>query len=241
MRARSSSTSSASSSVPTSRGRRRPREALQLDAAVPHQKVSGRQLARALEDRERSRNGVEGKEPFERVQVDLPARQRTQLRRERDLVCVRAVVERLDPVAVSREHEPPLARVPERDREHPPQPLGEAQPPLLVRVHQHLGVAVRAKAMTRAHELVRELLVVVDLAVLHDDDAPVLVRDRLVAGVEVDDREPPRRQPDGAVDERAVGVRAAMHERLAHRREPLGIRCAAGRRDTADAAHARLL
>ena len=32
---------------------------------------------------------------------------------------------------------------------------------------------------------------------------------------------------DGAVDEHAVGVRPAVHERRAHRREPLGIRCAA--------------
>ena len=220
--------------------RRRPREAAQLDAAVPHEHVTRRQLARAREDRERRRHGVEREEPFERVEVDVTARQRAQLRRELEAVVLDAVVERLDPVAVAREHEPALASVPDRDREHAAQPLRERQAPLLVRVRDHLGVAVRAEAVAGARELVRELRVVVDLAVLHDDDASVLVRDRLVAGVEVDDREAPRGEPDRAVDERAVRVGAAVNERRAHRREPLGIRGASGGRDSANPAHACL-
>ena len=68
-----------------------------------------------------------------------------------------AVVERLDPVAVSGEHEPPLARVPERDREHPAQPPREVEPVLLVEVDEHLGVAVRAEAVARALELGAQL------------------------------------------------------------------------------------
>jgi hypothetical protein len=58
------------------------------------------------EDRQRRRDRVEGEERLERVEVDLAARQRAQLRRERELAGVGAVVERLDPVAVAREHEP---------------------------------------------------------------------------------------------------------------------------------------
>ena len=202
--------------------------------------MPGRQLACPREDRERRGHGVERQKTFERVEVDLTARQRAQLRRELEAVVLDAVIERLDPVPVAREHESALASVPDRDREHAAQPLRERLAPLLVRVRDHLGVAVRAEAVAGAHKLVGELRVVVDLAVLHDDDASVLVRNRLVAGVEVDDREAPRGEPDRAVDERPVRVGAAMNERCAHRREPLGIRGASGGRDSANPAHARL-
>src|SRR5205085_11922119 len=93
----------------------------------------------------------------------------------------------------------------------------------------------------RTHELVRELFVVVDLAVLDDDDGAVLVRDRLVAGVEVDDRQAAGGEPDRAVDEHSVRIGAAVRERRAHRSEPLGIRGPAVRGCPADPAHARLL
>ena len=87
----------------------------------------GRQLPDVAEDRVRRRDRVEGEERLERVEVDLAARQRPQLRREAQLVADVPVVERLDPVAVAREHEPAARRVPDRDGEHPAQPLGEAE------------------------------------------------------------------------------------------------------------------
>ena len=89
-------------------------------------------------------------------------------------------------------------------------------------------------------ELVPQLAVVVELAVLDDGDAAVLVRDRLVAGREVDDREPTRCEPHAVVEEGAVRVGPAVDERPAHRRELIGIDGAAGR-DSADPAHALLL
>ena len=202
--------------------------------------MTRRQLARVLEDRERCRHAVEREERLECIEVDLAARQRAKLGRELELAVVRAVVQRLDPVPVAREDEAPLARVPDRDREHPAQPFRETGSPLLVRVNQDLGVAVRAERVARTLQLGHELLVVVDLAVLHDDDGAVLVRDRLVAAGEIDDREPPCREPDGAVDERAAGIRAAMHERSTHRREPAGIGGSARGGDSADPTHAAL-
>ena len=99
-------------------------------------------------------------------------REGIELRRERQLAVDGAVVQRLDPEAVAREHEPPGARVPDRDREHAAQPLPQARSPFLVAVREHLGVAMRAEPVTGAFELVLELAVVVDLAVLDDDDVP---------------------------------------------------------------------
>ena len=170
------------------------------------------QLADVAEDRVRRGDRVEREERLERVGVDLAARQRAQLGREAQLAADVPVVERLDPVAVAREHEAAARGVPDRDREHPAQPLGEAGAVLLVEMDEHLGVGVRAEGVPGALELVAQLGVVVDLAVLDDDDAAVLVRDRLVAAGEVDDREAPRAERDLAVDVLAGAVGAAVDE-----------------------------
>ena len=158
----------------------------------------------------RRRHDVEREEPLERVEVELTLRQRVELGREGELAGDVAVVERLDPEAVAREHEAPFACVPHRDREHPAQPLPQLRTPLLVAVREHLGVAARVESMSRALELVHQLAVVVDLAVLDDDDRAVLVRDRLVAAGQVDDRKPPRGDPDRPVEMRALGVGPAV-------------------------------
>ena len=131
-----------------------------------------------------------------------------------------------------------VLRVPHRDGEHAAEPLPEPGAPLLVAVHEHLGVAVRAEAVPGALQLLHQLAVVVDLAVLHDDDGAVLVRDRLVAARQVDDREPAGRDPDRAVDVRALGVGAAVVQRFGHAPQPVGVDGAARGRDPADPAHA---
>ena len=64
-----------------------------------------------------------------------------------------AVVERLDPEAVAGQQQAPLALVPEREREHAPQPLDEGVAVLLVEVDQDLGVAVGRGSGGRALEL----------------------------------------------------------------------------------------
>src|SRR5881394_2308895 len=59
-----------------------PRVALHLHApGLPDEQVAGRQLAALVEDRERCRDRVEGEEGLETVEVELAARQRSQLRR----------------------------------------------------------------------------------------------------------------------------------------------------------------
>ena len=169
--------------------------------------------------------------------------QRLQLGRERQPTGDASPVQRLDPEAVPREHEAALARVPDRHREHATQPFRELNSVLLVEVNEHLGVrVVRAHAVTLALELGAQLRVVVDLAVLDDPDRLVLVRDRLIAALEVDDRQPTRRERGGSVRDEAGGVRPAMNEAFVHDLERGDVRHVAARRhEPADAAHGRAL
>ena len=206
--------------------------------------VAGRQLAHAGEDRARPVDGVEGEKRLERVEVDLVADareppQRLQLGGERERVGG-AVVERLDPEAVARQHEPLARAVPHRDGEHPAQPLGEARTVLLVEVDEHLRVGVRRpEAVAGGLELGPQRGMVVDLAVLHDDDAAVLVGDRLVAALEVDDRQPPRGQAGAAQQRLPCAVGPAVAQRVAHGAQQRGVDGApVGADDAADPAHA---
>src|SRR4051794_19563536 len=88
-------------------------------------------------------------------------------------------------------------------------------------------------------ELGAQLAVVVDLAVLNDGDAAILAGDRLVAVLEVDDRESPHRQRDAALMEDAIAVGSAMRQSRVHRLHGLdvGPRAAPGDRHSTDPAH----
>src|SRR6266508_5574983 len=181
--------------------------------------MAGRELQRPAPDGERRRDRVEGQERFERVEVDLAPRQRLQFGGEGDQASLAAVIERLDPETVAGEHDSALSRVPEREREHAAQLTHECGAVLLVEVDEHLGVALRRKTMAASFQPGPELAVVVDLSVLNDLDRAVLVPDRLVAALEVDDGKAPRRERDGPVDEAPLAVGAAVTQALAHRRE----------------------
>src|SRR5262249_51190671 len=61
-----------------------------------------------------------------------------------------------------------------------------------------------------------DVLVVVELAVLHRPDGAVLVADRLVAALDVDDAEPPHAECDARLEMRAAVVRAAVRHGVGH-------------------------
>jgi hypothetical protein len=105
-------------------------------------------------------------------------------------------------------------------------------------VDENLGVALRRKPVAAALQRGAQLAVVVDLAVLDDLDRAVFVPDRLVAALEVDDREAPDGERDGPVDERAVAVGPPVAKRLAHWRERRRVDCTAvEREESTDPAH----
>src|SRR6516165_7863965 len=65
--------------------------------------------------------------------------------------------------------------------------LGDA--PLFVAVNQHFGVASGRKAMPESAQFFTQCAVVVDFPVEDGQNAAILVRDRLISGVQVDYRE----------------------------------------------------
>ena len=115
-------------------------------------------------------------------------------------------VERLDAEAIAREQQPPPRRVPDREREHAAEALDAVVAPLLVGVDDRFGVGARAVAVAGRFELRPDVGVVVDLAVEDDPDRAVFVRQRLLAGGQIDDAQ-------AAVAERGLVVDSAARHR----------------------------
>ena len=158
---------------------------------------------------------------MQRLAIDLPRHpvrhQRLQLRTEHETVTERRVVERLDPQPVADEHERLPRLIPERDGEHSAQVLDEVRTVLLVEVNDDFRVGVGGESVPAGLQIRAEIPIIVDLAVEHDPDRSVLVRERLMAPREVDDAEPPHPEAHRAVYIDAVIIRTPVGDRLAHR------------------------
>src|SRR6185295_2389187 len=154
---------------------------------------------------------------------------------------VLAQVQRAHAEAVAGEHEALPALVPQRERPLSVHARERVLAPRFPGVHDDLGIAARAEAVSEAHQLRAQLHVVEDLAVEHDPQRLVLVGERLLAGGEVDDGEPGMGEAGVpvAVDAELIGTAMAQGPR--HSQEG-GARLPAGSLDVVDAryaAHAR--
>ena len=108
------------------------------------------------------------------------------------------------------------AHVPERDAEHAAQVLDEVHAVLFVQVDDRFGVGLSRQAVALAHEVGADVLIVVDLAVEDDPDAPILVRNRLVPRRQIDDRQATHRQAYAGTGEIPLIVGTAVRQAPAH-------------------------
>ena len=80
-------------------------------------------------------------------------------------------MQRLHAEAVAREEQRLAVAIPQREREHAAEALHARFAPRLPRVDDDLGVAAGAEHVAERCQLRDQRLVVVDLAVVDDDDA----------------------------------------------------------------------
>ena len=129
--------------------------------------------------------------------------------------------QRLDPERVARAERRPGLGVPDDEREHAAQPVDDVLAPQVVAGDDRLGVALgRERRRPRRRARLAQLQVVVDLAVEDDPVAAVGVGHRLVAVLDVDERQPVEAEHGPAVPPGLVLVGAAVAHAvlgLAHR------------------------
>ena len=234
------------------RGRQRPEPALGLllpsgGGALQDEERSRREMAHAAEECSGSRDvlsreiGVDTQRIGRAIEGDRGGEQGIELRGEDEDGAVPVEVEGLLPGAVAREDEDRPRPIEEREREHPVQARGQVRrrARLFVEVDDRLGVAPGGEEVPAPRQVVAQVLKVVDLAVLDDRDASILVPDRLPSSADVDHGEPAHRQTDASIDQTAFVVRASMPERAPHGQEIGGLHGAltVAEDDAGDAAH----
>ncbi len=227
-----------------SRRRNVPVAADRYRAVLEHQQVPGLQPVNALEQRLGSRQVACAEQFRERVLVggsrhEAAFEDRLDFRPEEQPVVCHRPVDRLDAQAIAREQQPRPARIPDRKREHPPQPVHAVVPPLLVRVHDCFGIGSRAIPVSGRFEIRTHIGMVVDLAVEDDPDRLVLVGERLVARRKVHDAQAAMGERGVLIDQQPRIVRTAVGDDVAHRDRAFTIAGAepVGGDDPGDAAH----
>ncbi len=212
--------------------------------AACHQDVAGFQLLNTVEHGQRGNGVVEGEIVVERLKVHaaldrVDRQQRPNLRAEREEVGRAVVVERLDAEAISREDQAARLLVPDSEREHSLKPLDTSLAHLFVQVDDHLRIAPGLEEVPLGEQLLPEIQIVVDLAVVGDPHCSVFVAHRLVSGCQIDDAQPAGAERDRSIEIDAVVVRSAMGERLVHRLDEIAIRQPTGivEEDSVNPAH----
>src|SRR6185437_922182 len=167
--------------------------------------------------------GVLLEERVERLHIERRLDQsagedRLHLRREHEPVGHARHVQRLDPEPVARGDDQALRLIVEQEGELAAQMLEAAQAMFLVQIDDDLGIALGLEAVALRLERAPDPLEIVDLAIRRKHDAPVLAHHRLLAGDEIDDREPRMRdrQMRRFIHEQPASVGPAMVQRFEH-------------------------
>src|SRR5262249_24668732 len=116
-----------------------------------------------------------------------------------------------------RQQQDLLLTIPQRQREHAVEAEQSFLAPLGDRMEHHLGIAGRAELVASRLELNAQLTEIVDLAIVTQDIAGVRRQDWLMAGrTEVEDGQAAMAEREGAVDELALPVWAAVANGIGH-------------------------
>lgn len=110
-----------------------------------------------------------------------------------------------------------MARLVEQDEgELSVHPVEEAVAEFFIEVDQDLDIGAGAEAVALVRQFVPQLPIIEYLAVADEEYAAVLVRQRLVAGRQVDDAQPAEAEPDAVIEKLAAIVRTPMRKRPCH-------------------------
>ena len=222
-----------------------PRALLDDLAVAPHQQVAGRQQADALERAARRPRGPEREDLVDALEVghgldEAGGEDALDLAREDDAAVGEGrVVQRPHAEAVAHQRERARGPVEVRDAPLAVAAVQGLRAVAVEQAQQDLGVARRAEALALGLELLAELVVVEDLAVVDHHRVAVGALHGLPAGRDVEDRETRRDEPGAAAGRDAVAVRAAVADgarhapqrRLVDRARRIGVQ------DARDAAH----
>src|SRR5688500_6554649 len=158
--------------------------------------MAGRQLADAFVNRHRGGYVIEREVVTQGVEIKFGRRGRMSenrlwLRGVDQFSVEDAVIKRFFSKAVAGEDQPFPARVPKRDREHSVDVIDECIAVLFIEMRNNFCVSLRSELVATFFKVGADLAIVIQLTILHRDDGAVLTKNRLIAGLQIDNRKPP--------------------------------------------------
>ena len=132
-------------------------------------------------------------------------------------------MERLDAGPIAHQEQLPLRHVPDREGEDSAQPQHAVVTPLFIGTYDDLSVTVRSETPSALLQLTTQFPEVVNLAVEDDPHAAVVVGQRLIATLQIDDGQSSESQADASTLVEPTPVGTAMMQRPDHPRQQLTI------------------
>jgi hypothetical protein len=84
-------------------------------------------------------------------------------------------------------------------------------------VNNHLCITVRRKNMTTTTQLLSQLHVVVNLTIQNNHNRIILIEDRLITRLQIDDSQPLHTKTDTLIQKDATRIRTTMPHHVTHR------------------------
>src|SRR5712671_353987 len=217
---------------------------LRLTAFGQLQSMSGHKFPDARKHCFRPRDVAESQVFGKRASVELGrnpriGENRLDLRTKQKRSAIPTVVKRLDAETIASRKQNALAAIPNGESKHTPQVLHAIAAIFLIEVNNCFRVAASAVAVAFGLETGAQLSVVVDFAVVDNPDVLVFIGKRLVAGLHVNNAQPPHRQTDILLDKKTFIVGAPVHDALVHAGEQvaLDMPLPIGEKNAADSTH----
>ena len=145
------------------------------------------------------------------------------LRPEHQCLAVAPIVKRFLTRAVASQKQSLGAIIPQGDGEHAVQFAQAVRALLLVQVDDGFAIGMSLEIVAALQQPLAQFAVVINLAVENQGDVPGFVGERLVAGLKVDDAQPPDGQRDVRQLKSSAAVRSAMEDASCHRVDALTV------------------
>src|SRR5262249_53252417 len=126
------------------------------------------------------------------------------------------IIQRFDADAISGKQQSPGSLIPDRKTEHAAKLYHGLFTVFLVEMHNHFGVGLRLEDMSLGLEELAQLAIVIDFPVKDDPYASILIGDRLMASIQVNDREPAKAETDRSRRVVTFVVGTTMFNRVRH-------------------------
>ena len=127
-----------------------------------------------------------------------------------------AIINQLNAHGIAGDDQPLSVNVPDSQSEHAIEMIEDLFPPLLITMDNHFRVGARPEDVSSLFEFRTQFLEVINLAVQDDPYLLLRVGHRLVPAGQIDNRQPPKAEPNRAVKIVSLVIRATMDHGLGH-------------------------